>query len=93
MKENKSFSNLPNSNWEFKLDTLEEIDKFLEIYNPTKCITKKEKIGIGQLLTTKLSSHGQRNQNSQNNFEKEQADRLTQSVFKTYHKATVINEI
>ena len=35
----------------------------------------------------------QMNQNSQNNFEKEQADRLTQSVFKTYHKATVINEI
>ena len=36
MKENKSFSNLPNSNWEFKLDTLEEIDKFLEIYNLTR---------------------------------------------------------
>ena len=35
----------------------------------------------------------QRNKKSQNNFEKEQAERLMQSVFKTYYKATVINEI
>ena len=41
MKENKSFSNLLNSNWEFKLDILEEIDKFLEIYNLTKLYHKE----------------------------------------------------